>query len=136
MIEQAKFTYSSFGKSFEKQIKRIENQGRNKVEGLKFLKPAEQKLTIKDVALEDQLNEEAEGEIEKKMKEKVKREDLVHETDKSVHNFQQHETIRSLCFSFAGKITLGKVNKDRRDLLNDFIDFKKETRPRDTEKKN
>ena len=73
MIEQAKFTYSSFGKSFEKQIKRIENQGRNKVEGLKILKPAEQKLTIKDVALEDQLNEEAEGEIEKNERKSKKR---------------------------------------------------------------
>ena len=29
MIEQAKFTYSPLGKAFEKQIKAIEDQGRN-----------------------------------------------------------------------------------------------------------
>ena len=29
MIEQAKFTYSPLGKAFEKQIKAIEDQGKN-----------------------------------------------------------------------------------------------------------
>ena len=29
IIEQAKFTYSSLGKAFEKQIKTIEDQGKN-----------------------------------------------------------------------------------------------------------
>ena len=29
IIEQARFTYSSLGKAFEKQIKTIEDQGRN-----------------------------------------------------------------------------------------------------------
>ena len=31
MIEQAKFTYSPFGNAFEKQIKTIEDQGKNKL---------------------------------------------------------------------------------------------------------
>ena len=31
IIEQAKFTYSSFGKAFEKQAKTIEDQGKNKL---------------------------------------------------------------------------------------------------------
>ena len=31
IIEQAKFTYSPLGRSFEKQIKTIENQGKNKL---------------------------------------------------------------------------------------------------------
>ena len=30
MIEQAKFTYSSLGKAFEKQTKTIEDQAKNK----------------------------------------------------------------------------------------------------------
>ena len=72
---------------------------------------------------------------QKKTKEILKREDLIHKTSKSVHNFQQYETIRYFSNNiFAGKITLGKVSKDRRDLLNYFIDFKKGTRARDTEK--
>ena len=31
MIQQAKFTYSPLGKAFEKQIKTIEDQGKNKL---------------------------------------------------------------------------------------------------------
>ena len=31
IIEQTKFTYSSLGKAFEKQIKTIEEQGKNKL---------------------------------------------------------------------------------------------------------
>ena len=39
IIEQAVFTYSSLSKSFEKQIKTIEEQGKNQVEALEVLKP-------------------------------------------------------------------------------------------------
>ena len=42
IIEQARFTYSSLGKAFEKQIKTIENQGKKQVDALKRLKPKEQ----------------------------------------------------------------------------------------------
>ena len=31
IIEQAKFTYSPFGKAFEKQTKAIKNQGKNQI---------------------------------------------------------------------------------------------------------
>ena len=37
IIEQAKFTYSPLGKSFEKQIKAIEDQGIKQAEALKTL---------------------------------------------------------------------------------------------------
>ena len=45
IIEQAKFTYFSLGKAFEKQIKTIEDQGKNKLAGLKpkEIKPRETK---------------------------------------------------------------------------------------------
>ena len=39
IIKQAKFTYSSLGKAFQKQIKTIEDQGQKQVETLKGLKP-------------------------------------------------------------------------------------------------
>ena len=39
IIEQAKFTYSPLGKTFEKQIKTIEDQGIKQIEALKALKP-------------------------------------------------------------------------------------------------
>ena len=35
----------------------------------------------------------------------------------------------------AGKIILDNVDKDQRDLLNNFIDFKKRAKPRNREKK-
>ena len=41
IIEQAKFTYSSFCKAFEKRIKTIEDQGIKQIEALKVLKPEE-----------------------------------------------------------------------------------------------
>ena len=39
MIEQAKFTYSSLGKAFEKQIKTIEDQVEKQIKALEDLKP-------------------------------------------------------------------------------------------------
>ena len=38
IIEQAKFTYSSLGKAFEKQIKTIEDQGKKQIDALADLK--------------------------------------------------------------------------------------------------
>ena len=47
VIEQAKFTYSPLGKTFEKQIKSVEGQGEKQVDALKSLKPEELEV-IKD----------------------------------------------------------------------------------------
>ena len=41
IIEQAKFTYSPFGKAFEKQSKTIEGQGKKQIDSLADLKPKE-----------------------------------------------------------------------------------------------
>ena len=43
IIEQTKFTYSPLGKAFDKQIKRIEDQGKKQVDALEKLKPEETK---------------------------------------------------------------------------------------------
>ena len=48
IIEQAQFTYSPLGKTFEKQIKTIEDQGKKQVEALKDLKPEEQTIAIEN----------------------------------------------------------------------------------------
>ena len=47
IIEQTKFTYSSLGKAFDKQIKTIEVQGKKQVDALEKFKPEETKF-IKD----------------------------------------------------------------------------------------
>ena len=46
LIEQAKFTYSSLGKAFEKQIKTTEDQEKKQVDALEKLKPNEQTKPI------------------------------------------------------------------------------------------
>ena len=46
IIEQAKFTYSSLRKAFEKQIKTMKDQGKNQVEALQDLKSKEQTKSI------------------------------------------------------------------------------------------
>ena len=48
IIEQAKFTYSSLGKAFEKQMKTIEDQGKKQVDALENLKPKEETKPIED----------------------------------------------------------------------------------------
>ena len=48
IIEQARFTYSPFGKAFEKQIKTIEDQGQKQVEALKDFKLKEQTKSTDD----------------------------------------------------------------------------------------
>ena len=64
MVKQIKFTYSLLTKAFEKQLETIEKHA----EALNVLKPAKQKLSIKDAIPEDQLNEEAKNERENKQK--------------------------------------------------------------------
>ena len=46
IIKQTKFTYSSLGKVFDKQIKTIEDQGKKQVDALNTLK-SDNKITIK-----------------------------------------------------------------------------------------
>ena len=46
IIEQTKFTYSPFGRTFDKQIKTIEDQGKKQVDALNTLK-SDNKITIK-----------------------------------------------------------------------------------------
>ena len=65
IIEQAVFTYSPLSKAFEKQIKTIEEQGKNQVEALEVLKPITQKLTIKDTIPENKLSKEAKNKVNK-----------------------------------------------------------------------
>ena len=49
MIEQAKFTYSPFGKAFEKQINTIKDQGEKQVKALEDL---ESKSKLKSKSIE------------------------------------------------------------------------------------
>ena len=48
-MEQAKFTYSPLGKTSEKQIKTIENQGEKQIKSLKYLKTEEQTKSVEEI---------------------------------------------------------------------------------------
>ena len=48
IIEQAKFTYSSLGKAFEKQIKTTEDQEQKQIDALENLKPKEETKPTED----------------------------------------------------------------------------------------
>ena len=53
IIEQAKFAYSPLGKSFERQIKTIEDQVQKQVYALESLKPKEQTKAITYISNQD-----------------------------------------------------------------------------------
>ena len=60
IIEQTKFTYSSLGKGFEKQIKTIEDQGEKHVKDLEDLKPKE-RIIMQKLDLQSFTNHNTEG---------------------------------------------------------------------------
>ena len=79
IIEQAKFTFSPFGKAFEKLIKAIEEQGKNQVEASEVLRPKKnQELeTIEGIFPKKIRHNEIKNEIDeiKKWEEIIKRKD-------------------------------------------------------------
>ena len=73
IIEQAKFTYSPFGKAFVKQTKTIEDQGEKQVNVLKPSDSSDKQLpSMKDFISKERLNLEIANEI-KKLKKKKER---------------------------------------------------------------
>ena len=71
IIEQAKFTYSSLGKAFEKQTKTIEDQGEKQIKAIQDNKKQLtniQELTIKNIIPENVLNAETKKKIDKILK--------------------------------------------------------------------
>ena len=47
IIEQTKFTYSALGRAFDKQIKKIEDQGKKQIDALEKLKPKEEQNQLR-----------------------------------------------------------------------------------------
>ena len=98
IIEPAKFTYSSLGKAFEKQIKTIEDQGKKQVDALNTLKSNNQ-LLIEDVIPNNALNNnEAEKELYKikEIEKNLDREKLIYKTNEYIYiySFKIFQTIK------------------------------------------
>ena len=80
------------------QTKTIEEQGKKQVEALEVLKPTAQKLAIKGVILENEVNEEAKNELNKikEIEKMAYRGNSYYKIDKYSFDFQNVQTISTL----------------------------------------
>ena len=124
IIEQARFTYSPFGKSFEKQIKTIKEQGKKQVEASK---PVTQKLTTKNAIPENTFSEEAKNERNKiKETEKtVDRKKSYYKTNEYTYNFKNFRTISTFGRDvYNDTVTKKEADEDQSDLLVEILNFR------------
>ena len=146
IIEQARFIYSPLGKAFDKQIKTIEDQGKNQFDALNTLKSDNNKeLEIKNEDIIPKsafASDEAIEELNKilRIEKDVGREKLVQDTGKYTYDFRTFNTIRTFGEDiYDGKITLEEADEDQTDLADKINEFTKEERPKlrqKTRKKN
>ena len=135
IIEQANFNYSPLGKAFEKQIKNIEDQGEKQI---KAIQNNTREVTIKNIITENILNDEAKKEIDKitEIGKTVDREKLVYKASEYTYSFQNFRTIRAFVRDiYNGEITLKEADEDQASLLNEIMNFRDKTKPKDEEKK-
>ena len=142
IIEQARLTYSPLGKAFDKQIKTIEDQGKKQVDALNTLNLIiMKKLQIKNeniIPKSASASDEAKEEINRilKVEKNVDREKLVYDSGKYTYDFRMFNTIRTFGEDlYEGKITLEEADEDQSDLTDMINEFTKETRPRNSWKK-
>ena len=142
IIEQARLTYSPLGKAFDKQIKTIEDQGKKQVDALNTLNLIiMKKLQIKNeniIPKSASASDEAKEEINRilKVEKNVDREKLVYDSGKYTYDFRMFNTIRTFGGDlYEGKITLEEADEDQSDLTDMINEFTKETRPRNSGKK-
>ena len=130
------------GKAFEKQIKTIENLGEKHIKATQDNKKQltnTQEVTIKNIILENILNDEAKKEIDKisEIEKTVDREKLVYRASEYTYSFQNFQTIRTFGRDiYNGEITLKEADEDQSSLLNEIKNFRDKTKPQDEEKKN
>ena len=129
IIEQAKFTYSPLCKAFDKQIKKIEDQGKKQVDALNTLKSNNNnKLEIK--------NEDIIPNKIKEIEKNVDKENLIYKTNKHTYDFRKFNTIRTFGEDiYDGKITLEEADESQSDLLGEIKKFNDKTRPQALKKK-
>ena len=142
IIEQARLTYSPLGKAFDKEIKAIEDQGKKQVDALNTLNLIIMKtLQIKNENIIPKsafASDEAKEEINRilKVEKNVDREKLVYDSGKYTYDFRMFNTIRTFAEDlYEGKITLEEADEDQSDLTDMINEFTKETRPRNSGKK-
>ena len=138
MIEQAKFTYSPLGKTFEKQIKTIEDQGERQI---KAIQNQENIKTIKKYTYDDEdtpliskrkeiFNERADERLEKitELDKKVNYDDLIYKYKGKPADvkFSQFDNAFSLLDKIIdGKISLTNAKNNQENFRLDLNEVKK-----------
>ena len=119
-MEQAKFTYSPLGKTFEKQTKTIEDQGKKQVGALESLKNSDKQLpSIRDFISKERLNSEIVNEIERIEEEerKVGRSKMVYKASNETSDFRKFKTIRVFGNEIRNNIIDMNMANDEQDQL-------------------
>ena len=133
IIEQAKFTYAPLGKTFEKQTKTIEDQGKKQLDTLEYLKPSDKELPpIKDFIPEENLNPENINEIKRieEQEKKVNRNKMFYKTTNKTYDFRKFKTIRTFGNEIKNNvINLDMTNNEQNELLKYIDEFNSRTRP-------
>ena len=137
IIEQTKFTYSPLGKTFEKQTKTIEDQGKKQVHALESSKPSDKKLpSIKEfIAIENQ-NPEIINEIKRIEEEekKVSRNKMVYKATNKTYDFRKFKTIRAFGNEIRNNVINENMGNNEQNKLVNYIEkFNSSTKPRDPE---
>ena len=96
IIEQAKFTYSTLGKAFEKQIKTIEDQGEKQIKSLEDLKPKEQTKAIESKSNNESMSANIFNDLIKKIKSIMN--ELCESVDKNKLYFEYVGSIKDVSF--------------------------------------
>ena len=131
IIQQAKFTYSTLGKAFEKQIKTIEDQGKKQVEALKT---SYKKLSsIKDFVPTENFNLEIIAEIKRieEIDKNVNRDKMVSKSSGKIYDFRGFKTIRTYGNDIRNNVTsLSAANLEQANLLAHVQNFVKKIQNR------
>ena len=126
------------GKSFEKQMKIIEDKEEKQIDALESLKPKEQTKSIEEVFLEGYDSVEIKNELNKikEYEKKVNRDNMIYYSSKEPFDFRMFKTIRSFGDDiYSSKITINEANQERSDLAEYILNFNDNTRPKNKDDK-
>ena len=101
------------GKSFEKQMKIIEDKEEKQIDALESLKPKEQTKSIKEIFPECYDSVEIKNELNKikEYEKKVTRDNMIYFTSKEPFDFRIFETVRSRGNDiYSSKITINEAD--------------------------
>ena len=125
-------------KSFWKQIKTIEDQGKKEVDALENLKPKEQTKSIEEIFPEGYESVEIKNELNKiiEYEKNVNRDKMIYYSSKEPFDFRIFKTIRSLGDDiYSSKITINKADQEQSDLVEYILNFNNKTRPKNKDDK-